>query len=152
MFHESISPSMHISRCSFRLYQHFVDLLVEFLEIGFVVVKQMTHELHFGISGFESGSNKNFKSIQLKLWEIELLNIENGNSFIFLLLLMEISRIVNWALINYFELLVFHFFFYLFYRSLCVCVMDVNEVRFVEVWNCRVEWLFMETGLTCSTP
>ncbi len=144
--------SMHISRCSFRLHQYFIDLFVEFLEISLNIVKHLTHEQNLGFSRFESCSYKNFKSIQLKLWEIELLDIEDGNCFIFFLLLMEITWIVQWTLINYLELLVFHLFFYLLNWSFCVGVMSVNEVRFVEVWNCRVKWLFMETSLTCFTP
>ena len=127
-------------------------MLVEFLEVGLEVVKHVTCELDLSFLLLIPGSDKELESIELKFTEIELLDIEYGDSFLLLLLLMEIIGIIESSLVDNIEFLVLEFSLYLFYRSFSVCVMNVDKVRFVEMGDCRVEGLFMEAGLTGFAP
>lgn len=127
-------------------------MFINFLEISLVIIINMTREFHLSFSWFESCTHKNFESFELKLSEIKLSVIKNGNSLLFFELFVIFSWIVKSSLINNIKLFILELFLNFFKRSFSIGIMDINEVRFVKMWNCRVERLFMEFSLTSCTP
>lgn len=127
-------------------------MFINFLEISLIIIINMTREFHLSFSRFESCTHKNFESFELKLSEIKLFVINNGNSFLFLKLFVIISWIIKSSFIKNFKLFIFELLLNFFKRSFSIGIMNIDKVRFIKMWNCRVERLFMESSLTSCTP
>ncbi len=127
-------------------------MFINFLEISLIIIINMAREFDLSFSRFESCTHKNFESFELKLSEIKLFVINNGNSFLFLKLFVIISWIIKSSFIKNFKLFILELFFNFFKRSFSIGIMNIDKVRFVKMWNCRVERLFMESSLTSCTP
>ena len=108
----------------------------------------MTSKLNFGLSLLVPGSHQDLKPVQLILSEIELLYINDGYSLLHFLLPVVVCGIADMALVKYLELFVCEFGLYLFKRSLLVRIVNVDEIGFDVVRDCRVMWDFVEMSLS----
>lgn len=78
------------SRGSFGFIQHFIDLLIEFFEVGLITGEHMAGELNFSRSFLEPRANQNLKPIKLVLGKVKLFYINNCDCLLELLFLMEV--------------------------------------------------------------